>query len=247
MTVDAPVALKMNLFLIQFLVYLCDGAALNGADWKTILGLVPNAESWIPMEWLRMSLDFLSTLAWPVVVLWVAFLFRNRLDGLIGRVSKVSAAGVSAEFEQEIANLNRSVHATSDEAARSHGDDSPSTGGVLQHSANATNGLPRSFLIEAREVADTSPTAAAVLGRIALELALDEREFPGSDPKRPKRPSQHLDDLRPHIGDTVYRQSMSALNLANKAAHGMAADLTAFGANQLLDTIEVLIKEISTT
>lgn len=197
------------------------------------------------MEWLRMIFELVNNLAWPVVALWVAFLFRNRLDGLIGRVSKVSAVGVSAEFEKEVETLSRSVQATSDEAALPHGDTSKSNGGVLQHSRGDTNGLPQSFLVEARQVVNTSPTAAVVLGRIALERALNEHEFFSSDQGRPKSASQRLHDLRPHLGTTLYKQSQEAIHLANKAAHGGAPDLTAFGATQLLDTIEVLIKEIS--
>lgn len=200
------------------------------------------------MEWVRMGLDFLSTLAWPVVAFSIAFLFRNRLDALLGRISKLSAAGVKAEFqiEQEIKKLSKTVQASPNENSSSKVDDSSSLGKSLNPSIKATDESPKSALREARELISISPTAAAALGRIALERALRDRELISNERNRPRTTMQALNLLRADLGEGLFDQSTSAIRIANMAVHGDARGLTAPLARELLDTIEVLIDKLAT-
>ena len=53
------------------------------------------------MEWYKVSLNFLSSLAWPGVILTGILLFKPQLARLIDGIKEVSAAGISAKIERE--------------------------------------------------------------------------------------------------------------------------------------------------
>lgn len=199
------------------------------------------------MEWLALVLDFLSTIAWPVVVLSIAFLSRKRLESLLDRTSNVSAAGMSAEFrfKEEIEGLSKSVRSSSDKDPKPKDDDALTTGGFLQHSKAVSVETPQIFLEEAREILEISPTAAAVLGRVALERALQDHQFASPDGLKPRSTSQALKQLRSDLGDELFEQSSTAIRIANSAAHGVSTGLTPPLAEELIGTIELLIKKLS--
>lgn len=54
------------------------------------------------MDNLSFTASVIHSLAWPVVVGGVAFVFRSQLRGLIGRLRKVSGGPVSAEFDDKV-------------------------------------------------------------------------------------------------------------------------------------------------
>ncbi|QFY09566.1 hypothetical protein GBF35_25550 [Nonomuraea phyllanthi] len=51
------------------------------------------------MSW-TLGLEYLKVLVWPAIAIIAIVLFRNPLQGLIGRISKVGAAGAEVEFGQ---------------------------------------------------------------------------------------------------------------------------------------------------
>jgi hypothetical protein len=51
------------------------------------------------MSW-TLGLEYLKVLVWPLIAILAIVLFRTPLQGLIGRVSKVGAAGAEVEFDQ---------------------------------------------------------------------------------------------------------------------------------------------------
>ena len=48
----------------------------------------------------RLILDYLTALAWPVLVAFVVLLFRRQIASLIDRMKSVDVLGVSAEIDK---------------------------------------------------------------------------------------------------------------------------------------------------
>jgi hypothetical protein len=54
------------------------------------------------MAWVQTFLDFVKNIAWPVVVLTLAFCFRMDLHYVAGRVTKGGPAGVEFDPQRQL-------------------------------------------------------------------------------------------------------------------------------------------------
>ncbi|MFD8396241.1 hypothetical protein ACFV2N_45430 [Streptomyces sp. NPDC059680] len=63
------------------------------------------------MDIARLVLDFTKVLVWPLVVLFIAYGFRDEVRGLLRRVRNLSAVGVDAEFSEAVEVASAGVEA----------------------------------------------------------------------------------------------------------------------------------------
>jgi hypothetical protein len=55
------------------------------------------------MEIAKLVLEYIRVLEWPVLAMVIAFLFRNELSGILGKLRKADLpGGVSLDFNQEM-------------------------------------------------------------------------------------------------------------------------------------------------
>ncbi|WP_406246760.1 hypothetical protein OG944_10095 [Streptomyces anulatus] len=80
------------------------------------------------MEIARLVLDFCKVLIWPLATLAIAYGFRHEVKGLVKRVRNLSAAGVDAEFSEEVEETSANAEAAvrrSPTAGHSQDEDDP--------------------------------------------------------------------------------------------------------------------------
>lgn len=63
------------------------------------------------MEIARLVLDFTKVFVWPLVVLLIAYGFRDEVRGLLRRVRNLSAVGVDAEFSEAVEEASAGAEA----------------------------------------------------------------------------------------------------------------------------------------
>lgn len=161
------------------------------------------------MEQLRLVVDLLTGLAWPVVVLSIALIFRQEVrDILRSRKTKLKAGPFRLAFEQ----------------ARV---DAESATAVATSRGEVPDGKPDAQQAEAPEAAITSdPTAAVLRSYSKLETALAEKLAAAGDAadKMPRRGSAvQLAALAADSGiiTTQAAEAVRGLSvLRNLAAHG---------------------------
>lgn len=86
------------------------------------------------MEWVQLVADFLSEIAWPVVVLSVLLLFRKPLIARLGQLLEVEGPGLRAKFGQAL------DHAEDLKEVAAAIDDSPSVPSPVQDPLPGMNG-----------------------------------------------------------------------------------------------------------
>ena len=73
------------------------------------------------MEWLKLLIEFLKVIAWPTIVLIVAFFFKNQLSDLLKRVTKAKLpGGFEFELEKLKKQLEKEVPELSSSSLRPH-------------------------------------------------------------------------------------------------------------------------------
>lgn len=74
-----------------------------------IVDSIPSPTIWPEPDYLNPWLDFfasaIGSVAWPVLVISLALLFRKPIIKLIGRMKSMEAAGAKAEFNEEVQDL----------------------------------------------------------------------------------------------------------------------------------------------
>ena len=71
------VAINLKLTIVQ-LAYLLDMAEVSGAG---------------PMDWKQFLASVIGSLAWPVAVVSIVYIFKDRIGFLIGQIRKIGAGG----------------------------------------------------------------------------------------------------------------------------------------------------------
>ena len=64
------------------------------------------------MDWVEAVVTVVTALIWPVAVVTIVVLLRRQLTALIGRMSRLNAVGVEAEFSHEAAATAELAEAT---------------------------------------------------------------------------------------------------------------------------------------
>src|SRR5437660_1641891 len=55
------------------------------------------------MDWKQFSASVISSLAWPIALVAVVLIFRERLENLLKQVKKIGAGGVNLELSEQVA------------------------------------------------------------------------------------------------------------------------------------------------
>ena len=138
------------------------------ADLVNAIGGHQPAASWISPEGVKAAADLIVAVAWPVAVVVVIFNFRAELSGLLNRINKFSAFGVTAAAEIQT-ELNKSA-----KQAASKFTDTPST-----------DELSRADTVEKLAKQDV-----ALIRQQVDALALEYDDVRGSMPSGDKRTSE---------------------------------------------------------
>ena len=109
---------------------------------------------------MQLIVDLIVGLAWPVAIVWIAYLFKHELRGVLGRVSLLKYKNVEAKFELGLAQAEAKVAEIDIK-----GTDSPAPAEIS------------SKLESLRRIADVSPRAAILEAWILIEDAAGQSGF----------------------------------------------------------------------
>jgi hypothetical protein len=87
--------------------------------------------------WLTFGASAVSALAWPAAVVWLAFLLRKQVPGVLGALKTFKGWGIEAEFERDVRNLVAVAEVTDTTTQRVRRRDRSSD---TEDAAAATNG-----------------------------------------------------------------------------------------------------------
>lgn len=59
----------------------------------------------VRMEWMDFMASLTESLAWPIAVILLAFIFRRHVAAALGRLTRVEGAGLKASFGSELAEV----------------------------------------------------------------------------------------------------------------------------------------------
>lgn len=146
----------------------------------------------------------ISALAWPAAAVWISYLFRSEIRGLVSRMSHLKYKDMEATFERELKDAEASAESISKQQ---------------------TPALPKPELLSKLEqlqrIADVSPRAAILEAWLLVEGAAGESGFVQGAAIPRVNPMLFVDWLvreRKVPADSV--KVVSALrDLRNKAAH----------------------------
>ncbi|WP_141699190.1 hypothetical protein [Candidatus Thiosymbion oneisti] len=144
-------------------------------------------------------IELIKILVWPVVVIWIVYLFKSNIDGLFSRLSYFKYKDAEAKFENELNN----AEVRAEKIKRSELKDRAiiSKQEQLERIAEIS---PRAAIMEAWVMIETAGRNAGIQKQI---------QFPGSFPQQ----------IRKHLGKQLSEESMTLIDnllaLRNKAAH----------------------------
>ena len=157
--------------------------------------------------------QLVQALAWPVVVLIIAVVFRGEFRGLIARLTKMKYKEIEAEFKEGLA-------ATAEQAALQ----APATisveGATSPKALGYVTANPRVQTLE--RIASVSPRAAVTEAWTMLETTMRDAVVKrGGDGRRMQSPLQLLAELRQT--NSVPRATVNSIDtlreLRNKVVH----------------------------
>ncbi|MFB7709821.1 hypothetical protein [Streptomyces sp. NPDC056105] len=190
------------------------------------------------MQIAELVLKFIQALAWPLVTMFLAWLFRSQLQQMFSRVTRLETPAGAMDFAAEA----RAVH---EEAAEI---ETPALDGDTSEEAPARRDRHRSVMDEALEVLDASPDAAVVLGWRRVEAAY-RRVLSGNYDLRDApfipagRAIQQLSDLGLPSSSSSLIIRLSSMR--NRVAHGDAS-VTAEAALDYLESCELVSRQLET-
>lgn len=104
---------------------------------------------------MELLVTLLVGIAWPVALIWIAYLFKGELRALLGRVSQLKYKDIEANFENGLADAEAKA--------------------IAIERTNPPRALPRpeisSKLEQLRRIADVSPRAAIMEAWVLIEDA----------------------------------------------------------------------------
>lgn len=165
------------------------------------------------MEFLKIFLPFLSSLAWPAVVLVVLFSFRQQVVKLWGRLTSLDVPGLKVTFDSALDRVEQAVDIAG-AAAPAPGAQVPAPPVPLSE--------PEKFQL----LADLSPSAAITTKWIEVDSAVRSLALQRGVPLNPPQPLYLIRRLRQ--SDIIGAKTANILDelriLRNLAAHPETAD-----------------------
>lgn len=182
------------------------------------------------MSWKQFVASVIAAVAWPTVVLILAFTLRTSLVELIVRLKKFKHKDTEIEFEERVKQIEAQVAPVKKSPATA-----VQTGRLAQ--------IDRLY-----DMVSISPRAAIVEAWIFVEASLSRiaNQIDGFEKNWRSIPSTALLGIlrdRGVIEDRIYRALQEMRILRNRAAHTEDLVLTAEGASRYLD----LAKEVIST
>ncbi|MDA0987678.1 MAG: DUF4145 domain-containing protein [Chloroflexi bacterium] len=176
----------------------------------------------------ELVLEYVKTLAWPVVVSFVLILFHSQLSDLIQRVTRIKLPG-GGELDAEIKNVTEKV-----------GEQAP---------VSSPSYTQQEFGASILERVEHDPTLALAELRMQLEQVLRAMHSVGVDSSSPKRPTSLTTLIRDlqHSGDMPAKLAeplRDVIAIANRAVHGERVSQDA--AEELVNVGVRLLEELRT-
>ncbi|MEW2290948.1 hypothetical protein [Streptomyces sp. NPDC047841] len=186
------------------------------------------------MDIARLVLEYVKTLAWPLIVLFIALAFKDEFRRLLDRLKEVKGGGFGATFGDGIREARSAAQAAAEEAAATEAEDQP------------TEDMFNTF----RDVAKATPEGAVLAAWGAVERKLTEavRAVSGTDNLTTIGTRSTPTALITYLGNAgLNPMAVVALNnlrvLRNRAAHpaeGVVID--AAEARSYVDTAELGVR-----
>ncbi|MBU0664429.1 MAG: hypothetical protein KJ990_07800 [Proteobacteria bacterium] len=163
---------------------------------------------------MKLLVTLLTGIAWPVAVIWIAYLFKGELRLLLHRMSQLKYKDVEAKFEIGLAEAEAEAK-------------------VIAIEKSAPSVLPRpeiaSKLVLLRRIADVSPRAAIMEAWVLIEDAAGKSGFVQGAAMPRVNPHLFVDELV-RLGKLPYRSD--ALLVQMRRLRNQAAHLPDFSLNQ---------------
>ncbi len=199
------------------------------------------------VAYLEVAVDALAALAWPLVVVIIAAMFRNELKDVAARLRQMSGPGFNLDLSKEIERAEGLSERVEDaRAARTSQSGEVSTEMQDPNSQMLARGLvvspsnlDMSFYRDLIETADPNIAMAGL--RIEVEkLARNVAKGFGIEIAAYSSVTQILNRLRAEDAITSDQHSLARaiVQLCNRAVHGES--ISATQANQVIDLAEVL-------
>jgi hypothetical protein len=105
-------------------------------------------------------------IAWPIATVWIAYLFRGELKGLVARISQVKYKDVEAKFEKGLAEAEAEVRKV--ERAAPPALPQPERLSQLDQLRRIAEVSPRAAIMEAWVLIETSAASAGFVSGTAI-------------------------------------------------------------------------------
>jgi hypothetical protein len=188
------------------------------------------------MDWPTFSVEIVKALvelvkavAWPVALVVVAFLFKDKLAGLIDRMKNFDGLGVKASFSEEVKKVEAEVEQLKAEATLNPEDDPMPQPMDVEPPPDPLYPMPDSTIDLDKPIVNyllltLHPEAGFQLGRSYLERALVDQfyKMTGTVPGLLLDMDGVIDRLeqKRYITAKIRRTIKELLSLGNQAIHG---------------------------
>lgn len=196
--------------------------------------------------------DLVASLAWPAALVWIAYLFRDEVRGLFGRVSQFKFRDLEANFERELGKIEREKVAEADSRGTNDrvksGDQSPPKGSdTLGLRVESVPSSPLGDPVypppyddryqQLLRIAEISQSAAILEAWTQLEVSIS-RALPrfgrGFVPSKVRGTLNNL-YWDGHISKLALVDYDSLRDLRNQVAHARAVDLSSRSARRYIE------------
>jgi hypothetical protein len=191
------------------------------------------------VEWFKVILDFISSLAWPITLIVFLVLFRTAIGKLLTRLTRAEVAGQKFDFGTELKAAEHSTEAAID-AARESNESTP-PGAAADTSPPSSDGDREAPAREDREpgrassgpsseevrslLVSSQPTGLVMRSWISIESAvnsLHEKIFGDDRSKRPTTTQRQINELASYLPEDAVDSIQRMRKMRNEVAHGNA-------------------------
>ncbi|MBE1498253.1 hypothetical protein H4696_005353 [Amycolatopsis lexingtonensis] len=177
------------------------------------------------MEWFKVSLDFVSSLAWPLTLIVFLIIFRSSIGTLLTRLTRAEVAGQKFDFGSELKAAESSTEAAIDAAQRAGEPPSSDDAEVSEEDIDEEYQPPsRSEKVKSL-IVGSQPTGLVMQSWLTIESAigdLHEKLFGAHRGTKLTTVQRQIDELVPYLPADAVDSIRRMRKMRNEVAHGNA-------------------------
>lgn len=197
-------------------------------------------------EWFQLVFELISDFSWPLTAITITLIFREKISLLLDKISKLSAAGLEAEFDvrEEIAELKEEVSEGLNTSDPKLIDSKRVLNNGSHHWEPGADNSSEKLLKDARKRVKRSPKAAMTLGRVALDNKIENACWFTDIHAGPSGSHDQIKGLVPVIGRHLVLQVLRVRQITDHVDISSSTKVNSSEAEDLLEQIEILITQI---